>query len=579
MTQHEMEVNQASAEWRRMVLLGLLVVLAWTSPHLVLGGDTYFRIHDYLDSVVVWAKVLADQGLVFSPQTSPVAPMMGGVARSSFGSEFNPFQLLMMALPASVAILVNEIVFRFTAFIGMLLLLRDSVLAEHPDKKAIAICVSIMFCTLPFWPGGGVSVAGVPLAMWAFFEARRGSLTWIHVLAIAYFAVYSGIAGIGVFILISLGLVWLIDWLRGRRSLKPLVLLLMLAFFYLLADYRLFVSLASNMVVESHRKEMKIEFIPLWDALLVAKTNFLVGQYHALPVQKPLMLWGTCLAMLLPLVARLQGRGYDVVLYRRLLTWCGAIAATALLYGLWQWAVIQQVWANAGLPYINLARFHWLQPALWLVVMALSMGLLATYLRPGRKWLYIFLIALTLFQLRFNWMQGDFRRERKNDGITFNEFYSPLLFEDVSKAIGLPKSDYRVGMIGVHPAVALYNGFYTVDGYVVSYGLSYKRQFRKIIAGELERDEALKRYFDEWGSRAYLFSSELLFCDGVCVKSRVPENVNPRLDMEAFRAVGGRYIFSATGIGNAKALGLDELGVFERSDSPWRIHVYFASGR
>ena len=58
------------------------------------------------------------------------------------------------------------------------------------------------------------------------------------------------------------------------------------------------------------------------------------------------------------------------------------------------------------------------------------------------------------------------------------------------------------------PAVALEAGFYCIDGYSNNYSLEYKHEFRGIIEEELEKCPAMKGYFDDWGSRCYLFTEE-----------------------------------------------------------------------
>ena len=73
----------------------------------------------------------------------------------------------------------------------------------------------------------------------------------------------------------------------------------------------------------------------------------------------------------------------------------------------------------------------------------------------------------------------------------------------------LPEEEYRVASIGLHPAIAQYNGFYTLDSYNNFYPLSYKYEFRKIIEKELEKNKTIRIYFDEWGGRCYLFTDEL----------------------------------------------------------------------
>jgi hypothetical protein len=75
----------------------------------------------------------------------------------------------------------------------------------------------------------------------------------------------------------------------------------------------------------------------------------------------------------------------------------------------------------------------------------------------------------------------------------------------LKKGVGKPIQDYRVVSIGLHPAVAQYNGLYTLDTYNNFYPLSYKHQFLNIIAPELNKNKSLKSYFDLWGGRCYIF--------------------------------------------------------------------------
>ena len=56
--------------------------------------------------------------------------------------------------------------------------------------------------------------------------------------------------------------------------------------------------------------------------------------------------------------------------------------------------------------------------------------------------------------------------------------------------------------------IAAMNDIYVIDGYHQIYPLSYKIKFRKIIEDELNQNQKLKKYYDEWGNRVYLFFSD-----------------------------------------------------------------------
>jgi hypothetical protein len=106
---------------------------------------------------------------------------------------------------------------------------------------------------------------------------------------------------------------------------------------------------------------------------------------------------------------------------------------------------------------------------------------------------------------------------------------------------------------------------------VVVYPLDYKHEFRKIISAELTQNETEKKYFDNWGSRCYLFDNELFsFPNGVlknekcCIKSL-------DFDFVQLRKMGCKYLISAVEITDLpKALSLKKILKNEK----WKLRLY-----
>ena len=125
----------------------------------------------------------------------------------------------------------------------------------------------------------------------------------------------------------------------------------------------------------------------------------------------------------------------------------------------------------------------------------------------------------------------------------------------------------------MYPSVTEYNNFYTLDSYVFNYSIDYKHRFRKVIKGELEKSETLRRYFDEWGSRCYIFSSDL----GLKFLFSKTDNVslsNLELNISELRNLGCDYIFSAVEIKNYKDLKLSYVNSYTTDQSYYNIRVY-----
>jgi hypothetical protein len=156
---------------------------------------------------------------------------------------------------------------------------------------------------------------------------------------------------------------------------------------------------------------------------------------------------------------------------------------------------------------------------------------------------------------------------------SFSRFFAKDLFAEIDRYIGKPKSSYRVVSVGMYPAVPQFNGFYTLDSYQNNYSLSYKLQFRKIISQELDKNAFLKSYYDDWGNRCYVFSSEL------GQNFMLPGDVHMvlrhfQLDTDALRAMGGQYVISAVYIENSSELGLRLEKEFYSPNSYWHIYLY-----
>src|SRR5699024_6198214 len=156
--------------------------------------------------------------------------------------------------------------------------------------------------------------------------------------------------------------------------------------------------------------------------------------------------------------------------------------------------------------------------------------------------------------------------------LTYNEFYSVELFDEIKDYIGKDPASYRIVNIALHPAIAQYNGFYTLDTYNNSFPLEYKHDFKKIIAPELEKSPKLENYFDTWGGRLYMFSSEL----GKHYRFYKTSNKTIeeyRIDTDAFEDVGGDYVLSALRMGNGAGAGLELANTFGDGPSPWRFYL------
>ena len=128
---------------------------------------------------------------------------------------------------------------------------------------------------------------------------------------------------------------------------------------------------------------------------------------------------------------------------------------------------------------------------------------------------------------------------------------------------------------GFHPAVLSYNDISTLDACLSHYYQSYKEKFREVIVPALEKSEAARIYYDEWGGRAYIFSGtdESIWKPA---KTMQVTDYELSVNIDAFKEMKGTYIFSRIPVSNAATLNLALCGEFTEPSSPYTIWVYKA---
>ena len=160
---------------------------------------------------------------------------------------------------------------------------------------------------------------------------------------------------------------------------------------------------------------------------------------------------------------------------------------------------------------------------------------------------------------------------RSVDELSYEQFYAEDLFAKIKADIGY-QGEWAAAY-GFHPAVLEYNGIATLDGYLGFYSQRYKEAFREIIAPALERVEATRIYYDDWGARAYLYSGTDLSIVSA-TKTVYATDDRIYIDGEAFRDLGGEYLFSRIKLSNAEEVGLSPVGEYTAEDGSMSVYVY-----
>ncbi|MDB2543619.1 DUF6044 family protein [Woeseiaceae bacterium] len=546
-------------------IYSILLLSIYVSGFLIFGENTYVLLFDNLDSYVVWHKTLLESGLIFENNLREVT-IMTGASRVSLGNELNLMLWLNYIFEPYTAYVVNQILLRFTAFIGFLLLLDRYVFSRELQKYSYLI--AILFSLLPFYPNFGIGIAGLPIITYVFLNLRHRIASRFDWFVLIVFPFYSSFQHSMLFYIIFVGLVFMYDLLKRNETKDLFIGLSIFSFLFIIVNYRLFDLFLFTPEFITHRVERGSDSVSLLSAILSSGKHFVLGQYHAHSVHLIFLPFVLSMFLFNGIKKRIDKVFVGLFLVN------GVIS---LIYGFWNYegvAILKE--SNEWMSLLNFSRFYYMSPFIWYVLFALSIRYF--FENFDYKFKNILILILSFFVFLSIVFKSDFVNEYRTNNITYKEFYSESLFDKIDIFIGKNKDEYKVVSIGIHPAIARYNGFSTLDGYLPIYSLDYKHKFREVIKPELDKSEHYhKKYFDEWGSRFYILSSQL----GRNWVNTKDSNSDINIDINTFALyeLGGRYIFSANKILNNVDNNIQLVQTFEEMRSPWRIYLYEVSNQ
>ena len=568
---------------------GIPFLAAVFVPYLILGEGSVFPIHDQLDETLLTYVLNVRHCSIGGDTVFP--ELLGGINASGMQPSAVLFILLYRIFPVFGAFVVQYLIVSVVGFFGMY-----GSVKEITGSSILALATAVCFSLLPVQPIYGLSASGVPLLLYCFLCLYQRKHAAGSFLGILFFGLTTHLVLIG-YVVLGFWLIAVI-WLCLRKRPNSLINLgfLCLMGTYIGVNHSLFGELLlGGSGYTSHREELVNYTMPFWETVADV---FLNSAQHAPSLHHGLIL-PVGLALILGLVFRkkLDEKGRRHLLW----AWLGlaVLAGAAFLYGICHLPPVVHFKNSCSgfLRYFQLERFYWLYPAGWYLEFALCFSLWwngggrnqedaggGEKKEPAGKHLVWKILALAGILLP---VVQEIKPEsylylnvnQINNGsaitgyITWESYYAEDLMAQLEDVIGREMDTYRVAHLGMSPAPSLMHGFYTVDGYSNNYPLEYKHLFRRVIAKELEKNEQTRLYFDEWGSRCYLFNSATGNA-WMLGKTEEIRYEGLEFDMEALRDLDCEYIFSAGEILDYEKMGLTFLGYYETDSSYWGVWLY-----
>ena len=568
--------------WYLYIILGLA---ALQIIMFVLWGDhSFIAIHDNLDLFVAHNKLMKNQDIFFG--SGHEALLVGGVSRNLLGSEFSLYNILYYLFTPYTAYVIGYFLKIFIGFGSFILLAKEIYGEDFHKYRSLAYLVAAAFSVIPVFPEYGIAFVSVPLVVYLLIKIQKEQKVMFYLLLFLY-PLVSYFSYFGIFILGYMVLAFIYLWIKDKKiPFRFGVAIVVLALGYITWEYRLFMEIlfSDTITIRESMVQMDVTLGQMFRDMFMVLVN---PGFHAEDSHRYLILPMSIIMLLWLNFGYVKEKNYKAILKSPINLTFLFILFNCFVYGLYELKVVQEL-VETILPPLKGFQFNrtiFFNPFLWYVLFFLILMEMYDRFHPiGMKNILLHGIAVggLLVCMFFPQVYNDFYSNCYHHAyeilkgipstqLSFKEFYSEELFESIKEEIGY-ESEWAAAY-GMHPAVLQYNGIATLDGYLGLYSEEYKQQFGKLIAPALEGSEEFYHTFWKSGIRAYLYSGA---GENTYQPLKQLNIVDTKLyiDGDAFRKMGGNYIFSRIEISNAAELGLKLQGEYTHESSPYVIYVY-----
>lgn len=568
------------SKWYLVIAGGFILFAALVFG--ICGEDSILAIHDNLDLFIPQFQMMKNTGTFFGQDVS--VPFLGGISRDVLPSEFSLYTFLYMILPSYQAYVAGYLLKIVIALFSCILLAKDFCGETYEKYRPLVYLVGLAYGILNVFPAFGIPFASIPLVIFLLRKIRtKPSVFWYA--ALFFYPLVSYFFYFGLFILAYMAVAFLWFFIRDKKFPgRMFAAIIVLSAGFVVCEYRLFATMLLDDTV-TIRSTMEAGSMTAGEIAKTILDVFAKGMFHAESLHTYLVL-PICLIYFVYLnigyIRQKNAGGIFKDVYNLLML---VLVFNSVVYGIYYWEGFRNIIETICPPLTGwqFNRTVFFSPFVWYAAFFLVLKRLYD---SEKKWVIgaangLALLAVLLIVLsgtRYNDLYHTcygqalkIIKDKEPDALSYKEFYSEELFEAAKEDIGYC-GQWSMAY-GFYPAVLEYNDISTLDGYLGFYSQSYKDAFRKVIAPALERVPESREYYDTWGARAYLYSgTDLSIVNGSRTYQVTDQDIY--IDIDAFKELGGRYIFSRIELTNEKEAGLELIGVYTHEDSPYTLYVY-----
>ena len=578
-------MKRLAEKWYLIAAAGFILFAALV--FCIFGESSIISVHDNLDLFVAQFQMLKNTDSFFAHDA--YVPFLGGISRDNLPSEFSLYTMLYMILPSYWAYVAGYLLKIIIAIFSVILLAGDFCGEKYEKYKPLVYMTGLAYGILNVFPAFGIPFASIPLAVYLVRKIyKTPSFKWY--LALFLYPLVSYFSYFGLFILayMAVSLIWL--WIRDKKfPLRILLAILVLSAGCIAFEYRLFgVMLFGE--EETIRSTMEAGSFGFSEIVKTILEGFTKGMFHAESVHTYLVMPLSLLYFLYLNIGYIRNKNGKGIFHDTFNLLMLVLVFNSVVYGVYYFEPFRRLVETVCPPLTGwqFNRTIFFNPFVWYAAFFLVLKRMydtdKKLLKYAANSLSVLAVLIIVFSgTRYNDLYHtceakayELLKGKQSNDLSYEEFYSTDLFEKAKE--DLQYCGQWSAAYGFHPAILEYNDIATVDGYLGFYEQYYKVDFRKVIEPALERVPETREYFDSWGARAYLYSGTDLSIVAAVRDYQVTDH-DIYIDIDAFKAIGGRYIFSRIELSNAEEAGLVLAGVYTDESSPYTLYVYQTASR
>lgn len=547
--------------------IGLIVwTISFFMPYLILGKNSYIRIHDTLEGELVWLEILRVSGHLHSIlNDTKLYNLMYGLPRNVLPSGFTLLANLCNIFGMIKGYIISQYIFKTIGYVFFYEFVKKYMVLRNLNEWYI-VSTCLLITSIQFFTPFGISVVGIPMLVYGFARLYYQKESFFTNVLFFIFPFCSSFvwSGIEVIILFNLYIIYLF-YLKHDNFKKWFYAWISFISGTFLANIQFIYGMLFLKGFRSHRVDYVLNTdVPNFTRTLEEFVSFFFSTHYHVSIFISLLIFVVFLISYYGIEKNEWAKKFFLLIM--------AVVVWQAIYPYVEYMISDIVFIRS----FRFNRFAFILPFMWFLLLIISLEVLSkqTLLRKT-----IPFIIFSQFMLLFFSNDETAHNYKKLIGIDNFPSYSEYLAIEQYKIIEkkIPKiTSQKVVSFGISPTVAQYHGYATLDGLFSVYDLDFKKEFRKIIEKELDKDPKIRQSFDTWGNRCYLFSSELGLENVQNIQSAHDSKKVQHLEIntEQMRAMGGKYIISAVEIMNYKAIGLNFIEKVGTSTSFWTLYLY-----